>query len=74
MQDIPTVLARRRRQDVLFNILGIVCTLVGVATLVILLIDLAMREALPPRLAVHDVLSVPLAAEPGYYRRGGHCW
>ena len=42
MQDIPTVLARRRRQDFLFNILGIVCTLVGVATLVILLIDLAM--------------------------------
>jgi phosphate transport system permease protein len=42
MQDIPTMLARRRRQDFLFNILGIVCTLVGVATLVILLIDLAM--------------------------------
>jgi phosphate transport system permease protein len=42
MQDIPTVLARRRGQDVVFNILGIVCTLVGVATLVILLIDLAM--------------------------------
>jgi phosphate transport system permease protein len=42
MQDIPTVLARRKRQDFLFNILGIVCTLVGVATLVILLIDLAM--------------------------------
>jgi phosphate transport system permease protein len=42
MQDIPTVLARRRRQDFLFNILGIVCTLVGVATLAILLIDLAM--------------------------------
>jgi phosphate transport system permease protein len=42
MQDINTVLARRRRQDFLFNILGIVCTLVGVATLVLLLIDLAM--------------------------------
>jgi phosphate transport system permease protein len=42
MQDIPTVLARRRRQDFLFNLLGIVCTLVGVVTLVILLIDLAM--------------------------------
>jgi phosphate transport system permease protein len=42
MQDIPTVLARRKRQDFLFNILGIVCTLVGVVTLVILLVDLAM--------------------------------
>jgi phosphate transport system permease protein len=42
MQDIHTVLARRRRQDFLFNILGIVCTLVGVATLVILLTDLAI--------------------------------
>jgi phosphate transport system permease protein len=42
MQDINTVLARRRRQDFLFNILGIVCTLVGVATLLLLLIDLAM--------------------------------
>jgi phosphate transport system permease protein len=42
MQDINTVLARRRRQDVVFNLLGIVCTLVGVVTLVILLIDLAM--------------------------------
>jgi phosphate transport system permease protein len=42
MQDIPTVLARRRRQDFVFNLLGIVCTLVGVLTLVILLIDLAM--------------------------------
>jgi phosphate transport system permease protein len=42
MQDIHTVLARRKRQDFLFNILGIVCTLVGVVTLVILFIDLAM--------------------------------
>ena len=42
MQDINTVLARRKRQDFLFNLLGIVCTLVGIATLVILLIDLAV--------------------------------
>jgi phosphate transport system permease protein len=42
MQDINTVLARRKRQDLVFNILGIVCTLVGVVTLVILLLDLAM--------------------------------
>jgi phosphate transport system permease protein len=42
MQDIRTVLARRRRQDFVFNILGIVCTLVGVVTLLILLVDLAL--------------------------------
>jgi phosphate transport system permease protein len=64
MQDIPTVLARRRRQDFLFNLLGIVCTLVGVVTLVILLIDLAMSglsrldwqfmTSFPSRLAARD--------------------
>lgn len=43
MDDIRTVLARRKRQDVLFNIVGMVCTLVGVVTLGALLVDL-VRE------------------------------
>jgi phosphate transport system permease protein len=43
MDDIRTVLARRKRQDFLFNIVGMVCTLVGVLTLGALLVDL-VRE------------------------------
>jgi phosphate transport system permease protein len=43
MHDIRTVLARRKRQDFLFNIVGMVCTLVGVVTLGALLVDL-IRE------------------------------
>jgi phosphate transport system permease protein len=43
MDDIRTVIARRKRQDVLFNIVGMVCTLVGVVTLGALLVDL-VRE------------------------------
>jgi phosphate transport system permease protein len=41
MDDIRTVIARRKRQDFLFNIVGMVCTLVGVVTLGALLVDLA---------------------------------
>ena len=43
MDDIRTVMARRKRQDFLFNIVGMVCTLVGVVTLGALLVDL-IRE------------------------------
>lgn len=42
MIDTARLIARRRRQDVLFNLLGIVCTLLGVITLAALLIDLAV--------------------------------
>lgn len=40
MIDIKRLIARRRRQDVLFNVLGVVCTLIGVVTLGALMIDL----------------------------------
>lgn len=42
MTDTARLIARRKRQDVIFNALGIVCTLTGVVTLGALLIDLAM--------------------------------
>jgi phosphate transport system permease protein len=42
MDDIRTIIARRKRQDFLFNIVGIVYTLVGVVTLGALLVDLAL--------------------------------
>jgi phosphate transport system permease protein len=40
MDDIGRIIARRKRQDVLFNVLGIVGTLVGMVTLIALLADL----------------------------------
>jgi phosphate transport system permease protein len=42
MHDIRTVLARRKRQDFVFNIVGMACTLVGVVTLGALLVDLIL--------------------------------
>ncbi len=41
MSNTARLIARRKRQDVIFNVLGIVCTLTGVVTLSALLIDLA---------------------------------
>jgi phosphate transport system permease protein len=41
VDDLTRIIARRRRQDYVFNVLGIVCTLVGVVTLSALLFDLA---------------------------------
>src|SRR5262249_6653988 len=40
MIDTARLIARRRRQDLFFNVLGMVCTLVGVVPLVALLADL----------------------------------
>jgi phosphate transport system permease protein len=40
MSDITRLIARRKRQDMLFNALGVVCTLVGIITLLVLLVDL----------------------------------
>src|SRR5436305_10651494 len=42
MSDTARLIARRKRQDMVFNVLGVVCTLLGVITLGALLIDLAM--------------------------------
>jgi phosphate transport system permease protein len=41
MIDTARLIARRKRQDLLFNVLGIACTLVGIVTLLALLGDLA---------------------------------
>ncbi len=42
MSDFKRIIAKRKRQDFVFNIVGIVCTLVGIATLGALLGDLLM--------------------------------
>ncbi|HKO99919.1 MAG TPA: phosphate ABC transporter permease PstA [Pyrinomonadaceae bacterium] len=42
MNDFKAIIAKRKRQDFLFNIVGIVCTLVGILTLGALLVDLLM--------------------------------
>lgn len=40
MGDFSKVIARRRRQDFVFNVVGVACTLVGIVTLGALLVDL----------------------------------
>jgi phosphate transport system permease protein len=40
MSDLTRLIARRKRQDMLFNAVGVVCTLVGIVTLLVLLVDL----------------------------------
>lgn len=42
MADLAKIIARRKRQDLIFNIIGIACTLVGIVTLGALLVDLMM--------------------------------
>jgi phosphate transport system permease protein len=41
MADVNDLIRTRKRQDMLFNAIGLVCTLVGILTLVVLLFDLA---------------------------------
>jgi phosphate transport system permease protein len=41
-RDLTDIIARRRRQDRIFNVIGMTCTLIGIATLVVLLGDLLM--------------------------------
>jgi phosphate transport system permease protein len=40
VSDFKKIIARRKRQDFIFNIIGIVCTLIGIVTLGALLVDL----------------------------------
>ena len=40
MSDFKRIIAKRKRQDFMFNIVGIVCTLIGILTLAALLVDL----------------------------------
>ena len=46
MRDFGKIIVRRKRQDFIFKIVGIVCTLVGIVTLGALLIDL-LADGLP---------------------------
>lgn len=46
MSDTVSLIHHRKRQDRLFNVLGVACTLVGIATLVLLLFDL-LWDGLP---------------------------
>jgi phosphate transport system permease protein len=46
MDDLGRIISRRKRQDFIFNIVGITCLLVGIVTLVALVVDLAI-DGLP---------------------------
>jgi phosphate transport system permease protein len=46
MSDLNQIIKRRKREDFVFNIVGIACLLVGIVTLLALLIDLAV-DGLP---------------------------
>jgi phosphate transport system permease protein len=57
MTDYRSIIAKRKRQDFLFNVLGIVCTLIGIVTLGALLVDL-LKDGLP-RLNIEFLTSFP---------------
>ena len=40
--DVPSLIVRRKRQDLIFQVIGLACTLIGIATLAALLIKLAI--------------------------------
>jgi phosphate transport system permease protein len=42
MSDVARLIARRKRQDLVFNVVGMLCTLVGIVTLLVLLGDLML--------------------------------
>ncbi len=46
MSDLHRIIAKRKRQDFLFNIVGIICMLIGIVTLTALIVDL-MTDGLP---------------------------
>jgi phosphate transport system permease protein len=57
MSDFKQITAKRKRQDFLFNIVGILCTLVGIVTLGALLVDLFVDGL--PRLTFAFLNSFP---------------
>jgi len=57
MADLNRVIARRKREDFIFNIIGIACTLIGIVTLLALLADLIIDGL--PRLNWHFLTSYP---------------
>jgi phosphate transport system permease protein len=57
LRDFARIIARRKRQDFIFEIVGIVCTLVGIITLGALIIDLLMDGL--PRISLGFLTSFP---------------
>ena len=57
VSDFGRIIAKRKRQDFVFNIIGIVCTLVGIVTLGALLVDLLVDGL--PRLSLQFLTSFP---------------
>ncbi|MGH9881271.1 MAG: phosphate ABC transporter permease PstA, partial [Pyrinomonadaceae bacterium] len=57
MSNFKRIIAKRKRQDFIFNIVGIVCTLVGILTLGALLADLLIDGL--PRLNLSFLTSFP---------------
>lgn len=57
MSDFKRIIAKRKRQDFVFNIVGIICTLIGIITLGALLIDLLIDGL--PRLSLAFLISFP---------------
>src|SRR4051812_4220963 len=45
MSDVQALIAKRKRQDWIFQVVGLLCTLIGLATLAALLIKLAVSGA-----------------------------
>src|SRR5262245_21368028 len=61
-ENLTRLIARRKFQDFLFNILGVVCTLVGVVTLAALLLDLVIDSFGLLRHYHKDITDVPANA------------
>ena len=57
MSDFARIIAKRKRQDFVFNLVGIACTLVGIVTLAALVIDLVMDGL--PRLSLDFLTNFP---------------
>jgi phosphate transport system permease protein len=57
MSEFKRIIAKRKRQDLIFNVVGIICTLVGILTLGILLVDLVIDGL--PRLNLGFLTSFP---------------
>lgn len=57
MSDFKRIIAKRKRQDFVFNIVGIICTLIGIITLGALLVDLLVDGL--PRLSLAFLTTFP---------------
>ena len=76
MDDLSRIISRRKRQDFIFNIVGIACLMVGIVTLLALIVDL-MVDGLT-RINWQFLTSFSLRdspRNPGSYRPGSAlCW